>query len=104
MLKKFLLAATMALAALSAFATTYVADDGHGNSVLAYTDQPCSPKVLALLAKDAPADQLHRAKARIEGKDYEACWAQVEDKVIVIYDDGDYGVLPSHLFHAVKDA
>lgn len=44
--------------------------------------------------------EFQRAKATLEGKDYEACWLADprQDVVVIVFDDGDVGLIPMAAF------
>lgn len=90
-----------------AYAASYVADLGSGNSVLA-TDKPCqSQKVIELLQRTGLSEgalrQLRAATVTFNGKTLEACYL-VNNPVMAIADEtGDSGVIPLALFKPVTD-
>lgn len=77
-------------------AASYRATDGANYAVI--TDTACAnAAVLAHIA--AEAQPLFRAaRVVIGGKQYAACWRHRNDAVLLIYDDGDAGLLPKSVF------
>lgn len=99
-MKKLLLALTLAFASAYSLAD-WVATQGADYLVAKETACP------AAIADKVPAEfrpRLHAAVGHYDGKDYAGCWIQNEDKVYVIYEDGDQGVIPVAAFHKLKEA
>lgn len=99
-MKKYLLGLLLALVSCLSFAD-YVASQGT-DSITLREGVACTGDI----AKNINPEMLKRfgaGSAQIEGKKYALCWAQVEDKVFVIYEDGDSGFLPVGIFRKLKD-
>lgn len=108
MIKKFLSAGLVALACLTASATTFVANAPNGDRVVAYSDKACPAPIMALIAKatNAPAEitqGFRLADATIGGQHFVACWLQVGDGVAVMFEDGDTGMIPVSEFQKLKE-
>lgn len=89
------LAFLFALLALPALADDLVATNGRDSVRL--TQGACHAEVLPLLAIAFPqvADRFRAATAQVEGSGYTACWLMRPDgKVLLIYPDGDTGLIP----------
>jgi hypothetical protein len=104
-MRKFLLAALLALASLTSFADTLVANAPNGDRIEIYTDKACSPKIQELLngLRVPPGLVFHLASAKVGGTVYEACVAQVGDNMAIIYEDGDTGMVPVEVFQKLKE-
>lgn len=74
-------------------AAEYTANNGDGDSVVA-SDQPCTNA--AVLAHIAPVfhGKMMAARAKVDGRDYAACWIRDGDSVHLVYEDGDQGLVP----------
>lgn len=74
---------------------------GTMNVITLLPGDPCSPAVQALaLVRNAGelVDQLQGGEAVFDGKRYEICFVEVNDKILVLYDDDAFGLIPKHLF------
>lgn len=80
-----------ALAAGSAFAATMVARQGD-SQVLLY-DKPCEVASVLRFIPENYRPAFRRADAHIGGQKWFACFRVVEDKVHLIYEDGDQGLI-----------
>jgi hypothetical protein len=105
-MKKFLLGVAIALASLTSFATTYVAE--HGKDVLVLDDQALCPKAVQAIAlqRGAPMDLVSKFRgftAHMNGQELHGCWVAVEGSVALIWDDGDIGQVPQTAFHKAKE-
>lgn len=90
-----------------AYAASYIADLGNGNSVVA-TDGPCtSTKVLEVVraarVEESVISQLHAAEARIDGKALEACYLSSPPMVQIVDETGDSGVIPMSAFRPLTN-
>lgn len=84
---------------LSALAADQVAHQGE--DWVRITDKPCvNEQVVARLP--TPEDYL-AAHAFFEGKHFEACWRPMGQAALVIYEDGDQGLVPAGEFKPVMD-
>lgn len=86
-----LLAAAL-LCASPAFAQTQMIAKNGDNSVR-IIDKPC---VVASVLMHIPASErqaFRKAEAKIEGQRYFACWRLVGDKIHLVYEDSDQGLL-----------
>lgn len=81
-----------AVAAAPVFAQDLIARQG-GDSVR-LSESPCtSDVVLQQLPAHVRAD-FKTASAVVEGKTFQACWRQAGEAAVLLYEDGDQGVIP----------
>jgi hypothetical protein len=65
-----------------------------GKDTVRITDAPCPQQVLKQLP-EGTRGYFRAAFAVVEGKSYAACWAPRNDgTVVLIYPDGDMGLIP----------
>ena len=69
-----------------------------GQDWVVTTDRPCvNQAVLAIIERKGGKGALFRAAAgHFDGRDYAACWARVGVSVVMVYEDGDTGLVPVH--------
>lgn len=97
-MRRFLIAAAL-------FAGPAMADmeARHEGDVMRITREPCPPAVLKVIP-EGHRGVFRLALATVGGVVYRACWAlQVDGLVMVVYDDGDRGLVPMALFRQVGD-
>jgi hypothetical protein len=102
-MKRLLIAAL--IAAGPAMADDLVATNGRDSVRL--TQATCHAEVLPLVVVAFPqvADRFRAARSRVAGTDYAACWILRPDgKVLLMYSDGDAGLVPAEDFKRVPGA
>lgn len=85
-----LLAAAL-LCASPAFSQQMIAKSG--DNAVRIMDKPC---VVASVLMHIPASErpaFRKAEAKIEGQRYFACWRLVGDKIHLVYEDSDQGLI-----------
>lgn len=93
---RHIVAVGFALAAGSALADL-VAENGRDSLRLAQA--PCSNEKVLALIREEHRDKFKAAVANVAGQRYAACWADPgEGAYVVIYEDGDLGVVPITAF------
>lgn len=98
LLKKYILAACVAMLPILSFADDMVARNGKDS--LRLMQKPC---VANIPVQGDLKDKLQAASATIDGKSYNACWApHASGNVIIWFEDGDMGAVPITLFHPEK--
>lgn len=102
-MSKLVLGLLAALVSLSAIATDYVFSTKNV-TITAHSNQPCSPKILALMTEEGKAQTWRAAETQIQGRTIDACWTQIDDKVLIIDIEGDAGFIPVEAFHPLKEA
>lgn len=83
------------LAAGPAFAGDLVAR--RGDDSIRLTDKPCPPEVLKHVEQGSRG-YFRAARAFIDCKIYEACWAEAGGTAFIQYPDGDRGMIPMAAF------
>lgn len=74
-----------------------------GADVLRLTQSPCHPAVLAVIP-EGHRGPFRLATATVNGTTYAACWAlRVDGLIMVIYPDGESGLIPIALFRQIGD-
>lgn len=100
-MKKFLLGLLLALAFLPAFADyAYSTKDV---AIIAKENQACSPQVLNLLTDEAKQFSWKAAEILFQGRKIQACWALVDDKVVIVDEEGDGGFIDPAAFRKLKE-
>lgn len=89
---RFALLCTAALLAAPAFADEVVASNG-GDSVRLADTQCSSEKVLEQITPGMRT-RLKDASATIQGQSLKACWIAHERAALLVYEDGDKGIVP----------
>lgn len=94
MIRTPVLLATALLAAATATAQTTDLVAYQGTNAVRLTDAACTDD--AVLKQLAPElrPYFRSAWAQVEGKRYKACWGTLPTAVIVVYEDGDQGLVP----------
>jgi hypothetical protein len=100
-MKKFLIAAC--LAAGPAFATSELVA-GFGMDEIRIYEQKCEiASVLRHIPEDKRKD-FRKARAKVSGQTYFACYVVVgPDRVLIVYEDGDLGMIPVGDFKEPKN-
>lgn len=93
-MRRLILAAL--LAASPAFAGDRVAKVGDDRIVL--MDKPCPYASVLRHIKEEYRARFKKADTRIGGKRYFACYVVVDDLVMMVYEDGDQGIVPMSEF------
>ena len=89
---RFVLLCAAALAAAPAMAQDLVARQG--NDIVRLADGPCtSEQVLARLQPELQS-RFKAARAVVEGRTFEACWRRSGNAALLLYEDGDQGIVP----------
>lgn len=84
--------ASLLLLAAPAMAADMVAKEG--NDRVRLTQEPCPVSVLTVIPQ-VERGYFHRAYAQLNGHQWEACWAiRRDESVLMVYSDGDKGVIP----------
>lgn len=83
--------------ALGCLATTALANDlvvNEGNDTIRFSDAACSSQaVLKRIEPEAHA-RFRTAFATLQGQRYTACWSVMSTAVLLVYEDGDQGLVP----------
>ena|SRR6478752_759066 len=99
-MRPFLIAATLA-ASFSASADMVI---HKGDDWVRLQQKPCDPSVLRHI-QEGQRGYFRQAWVTFEGKQYRACWAVRQDgMVLLVYPDGDGGLIPAALFREEPDA
>ena len=61
------------------------------------TQRPCPQSVLRH-QPEGSRGYFRLAETKIDGVEYEACWAPMGDKIFLRYEDGDFGMPPLSMF------
>lgn len=98
-MRRFMLAAAL-------FAGPAMADmeaRNEGGDVLRITREPCPPAVLKVIP-EGHRGVFRLALATVGGTTYRACWAlRVDAMVMIVYDDGESGLVPIAMFKQLGD-
>jgi hypothetical protein len=97
-------ALALALAVLCAPALAQDAVAHRGDDSVRITEAPCPTQVLKLLP-EGTRGYFRAAFAIVDGKSFAGCWAARSDGMVVLmYPDGDMGVLPLSDFEQAPGA
>jgi hypothetical protein len=102
MIMRFALLLAAGLLAAPAMAGELVAYNG-GDSVR-LSDSPCSNEQVLSRIKPQLHAALREASATVQGQPYKACWVAAGATAHLLYEDGDYGVIPMSDFKAPRSA
>jgi hypothetical protein len=95
-MRRLLIAAALLCAAGSSFANTMVARQG--SDWVRITDAPCTNEnVLSRIAPGAHK-QFRAATSGISGAPFAACWVPNGGAALLVYEDGDRGIIPLNEF------
>lgn len=89
---RFALLCAAALVAAPAMGAELVAYNG-GDSVR-LSNSPCSSEQVLSRIKPQMHAQMRDASATVQGQPYKACWMAAGGTAHLLYEDGDYGVIP----------
>lgn len=64
--------------------------------------EPC-PATVAKLVPEDQRSMFHKALAQVHGKVYTACWTYTPGGALLVYDDGDQGMVPGADFKEEPD-
>lgn len=94
MVRITVLLAAACLASAGAAAQTNDLVAYQGTNAIRLTDTACTDA--AVLERIEPQARPHfrQARATVDGKSYRACWGALPMAVVLVYEDGDQGVLP----------
>lgn len=81
-----------ALAVAPAFANDMVVSDG-GNYIR-LADSPCSSAQVLSHLPEQVHSQFRAASAVLQGQSYAACWRVMGNAAVLLYEDGDQGLVP----------
>jgi hypothetical protein len=96
-MRNTIIAAALALAAGAAMADP-VARAANGDSVR-FTQAECPQEVAALVPQLELRERLRKAYAHIGGQDYVACWISAGNVRLMLFADGDQGMVPESDVH-----
>lgn len=66
-----------------------------GSDYIRLTEAPC----LGEYVPEADRGSFRAAYAQVDGESFKACWSmRAGGQVIIAYEDGDWGLVPSHEF------
>ena len=85
------------LVAFGAMAQERAREAHNGDDWVRFGEQPCTnAKVIARLPVGLSPGTFRTASAYFQGKQYAACWIDLEDReaIGVLYEDGDISVVP----------
>jgi hypothetical protein len=102
MIMRFALLCAAGLMATPAMSAELVAYNG-GDSVR-LSDSPCSNEQVLSRIKPQMRAALRDASATVQGQPYKACWMAAGGTAHLLYEDGDYGVIPMADFKAPRTA
>jgi hypothetical protein len=100
-MKKYLLGLLVALACISASAEDFIYTEGK-NSVTAFGSIACQSDIRAKI-KPEHQSKFRAGKVTIDGKEYRACWIELNGQVFVVDEDGDSFEIPSHQFRKLRE-
>lgn len=69
-----------------------------GDNAVRIMDKPCVIASVLMHIPEPHRKAFRKADATIEGQRYFACWRLVEDKVHLVYEDSDQGVIDASEF------
>jgi hypothetical protein len=104
-MKKFLFGLLAALTfAASAGGQDYIARQG-ADSLVVHADIPCPAEIRRLARQHgAPDDaKFMAATAKVGGQTYRGCWSRAGEAVFIVYEDGDFGVVPHAAFKPLQN-
>lgn len=103
MFLRVFLAAAIAAASLPAAADGIASRGADWVRIMAKTCD--NPQVTAAItAGGADPHAFLAAAAHIGGQDFAACWQPVGNGVLLVYEDGDHGMLPAEMFKPAPEA
>jgi hypothetical protein len=89
----------------AASAATFLAIPEDGVKVLVDTKASCTEASAAKVAAMKPPANIHwmGAVVDVHGEKLAACAAEVPGRILLVYEDGDVGVIPTEMFHLVHE-
>ncbi|WP_326540615.1 hypothetical protein [Pseudorhodoferax sp.] len=87
-----LCAALLGTTAWSAHADDLVVNEGQDS--IRFTDAACSNEAVLNRIEPAARALFRTASATLQGQRYTACWSVVSSAVVLVYEDGDQGLVP----------
>lgn len=84
------------IAASFAVSADMVAKNGDDTVVL--MDKPCPYGSVLRYIDEKHRDRFKKADTRVSGQRYFACWVEVDGLVMLVYEDGDQGMVPLAMF------
>lgn len=81
-----------ALAAAPAFADDLIARQGEDSVRLG--DAPCTSEQVLVRLQPQTHEDFRAATAVFQGRSFVACWRPVGSMAVLIYEDGDQGIIP----------
>jgi hypothetical protein len=81
-----------ALVAAPAFADDLVASNG--NDSVRLSDGPCKNEQVLKLLEPKYQDKFKEATAKLNGQTFAACWHPLGSAALLLYEDGDQGLIP----------
>ena len=105
-MKKYLLGLILGLVYTGAALAGSVSATG-GSDVVTLYERACPAKIVDLAAKNKVPEPIlatmQAANAIVSGQPFQACWFEYHDIVVVVYEDGDMGMISKGAFKAVKE-
>ncbi len=96
------LALMLAVGAHAADISYSVTVPGTKDNITAFPGHECrSSKVIQLVRESGAGEavpSLQHAESVFDGKKYEACFVETNGNLIVVYEDGQVGIIPKQLF------
>jgi hypothetical protein len=80
------------VAAAPAFAQDLVARQG--NDSVRLGDKPCSSQLVLGRIQPQQAEDYRQASAVVDGQTFQACWRSMGSAALLMYEDGDQGLIP----------
>ena len=93
--------ALILLAAFPALAQDHIARQGDDEVVI--REAPCTVASVLMRIPEAQREGWRRADARISGQKFFAFWRIVQSAVVLVYEDGDQGLIPAGAFKPVTE-
>lgn len=72
-----------------------------GKDTVWLSDEPCVNAEVLRHAPPQARDKMYRGRGTINGKPWEMCWVPVGDKVIMLFPDGEGGMVPVYMLQTV---
>lgn len=66
----------------------------HGDNAVRIMDKPCVVASVLMHIPEPSRQAYRKADTKIDGQRYFACWRLVGDKVHIVYEDSDQGLIP----------
>jgi hypothetical protein len=101
-MKRILAAIAALFIAFGALAQARVASDG--KSSVRITLDVCTAQPVLALIPEIYRNVVRDATSTLDGKEWHACWFMDGDKVHLLYEDGDQGLMPFSWFKLEENA